>query len=33
MINIHKKYSVKLIGGCCLSDERHIEEIAKLLIS
>ncbi len=33
IVNIHQMYGVKVIGGCCESDERHIEEIAKLLIA
>ncbi|MBI9036367.1 MAG: homocysteine S-methyltransferase family protein [Bacteroidales bacterium] len=29
MINIHNSYGVKLIGGCCGSDNKHIEAIAR----
>lgn len=33
MINIHKKYGIKLIGGCCGSDNRHIEAIARRIVT
>jgi S-methylmethionine-dependent homocysteine/selenocysteine methylase len=29
MISIHKDYGIKILGGCCGSDNRHINEIAK----
>ncbi|KAA3612330.1 MAG: homocysteine S-methyltransferase family protein [Calditrichaeota bacterium] len=32
MAAIHEKYRIKIIGGCCGSDERHIEAICENLI-
>ena len=29
MFSIHKKFGIKVLGGCCGSDNRHIQEIAK----
>jgi homocysteine S-methyltransferase len=31
MIQLYREYSLKILGGCCGSDDRHILEIAKLL--
>lgn len=31
MISIHKRFGVKVLGGCCGSDDRHIAEIARRL--
>jgi len=31
MISLHKKFGIKVLGGCCGSDRRHIAEIAKRL--
>lgn len=29
MLSAHKKFGIKLLGGCCGTDHQHIEEIAK----
>jgi homocysteine S-methyltransferase len=29
MISLHKRFGIKVLGGCCGSDDRHITEIAK----
>lgn len=26
---LHKSYGLKILGGCCGTDDRYIEEIAK----
>jgi len=31
ILNIHNQFGIKLLGGCCGSDARHIKQIAKLL--
>ena len=31
MISLHNRFGIKVLGGCCGSDERHITEIAKRL--
>ena len=32
MINLYNKFNLKIFGGCCGTDNTHIEEIAKRLI-
>jgi homocysteine S-methyltransferase len=29
MISLHERFGIKVLGGCCGSDDRHITEIAK----
>ena len=29
MVSLHRQYGLKIVGGCCGTDDRHIEEIAK----
>lgn len=33
MVSLHRQFSLKIIGGCCGTDHRHIEEIAKHISS
>ncbi len=32
MAAVHERFGVKILGGCCGSDNRHIEEIAKAVL-
>jgi len=29
IIEIHKKFGIKILGGCCGTDPQHIREIAR----
>ncbi len=31
MLQLHKRFGIKILGGCCGTDNRHIEEIARKL--
>lgn len=31
MINLYNKFDLKIFGGCCGTDNTHIEEIANIL--
>jgi homocysteine S-methyltransferase len=31
MVRLHRQFGIKILGGCCGSDGRHIEAIARLL--
>ena len=29
MVSLHNQFGIQILGGCCGTDNRHIEEIAK----
>ncbi len=31
MLRVHERFGIKILGGCCGTDHRHIESIAKKL--
>lgn len=31
MVNLHRDFGLKLLGGCCGTDERHIKELARVI--
>ena len=33
VVSLHRQFGLKIIGGCCGTDHRHIEEIAKQIRS
>ncbi len=33
MINLHDKFGIKILGGCCGTDNEHIESLAQKVIS
>ena len=33
IVSLHKKFGIKIIGGCCGTDHRHIEAIANMITS
>jgi homocysteine S-methyltransferase len=32
MTTLHTRFGIKILGGCCGTDERHIEAIAKQIV-